>query len=280
MPLPFPSLDHVVINALDRMDAAAECYRRLGFSLTPRGRHTLGSINHLAVFGTDYLELVGVAPDAPNARADIRRFPAGINGFVFGTEDPDTLYAALAASGVPAEAPIAFSRPVELPQGPEDARFRVVRLAADAVPYGRLYFCNHLTRSLVWRDAWREHANGAVGMVRVVVCAAEPEDCAGLLCAMFGPAMLQRIAGGFRLAVGLSHLDILAPAALAAEFGDALPDPDGRRQFMAALTLRTLSLARAAAALQAGGIAPAQSSANRLVVPAAAAFGATLEFAA
>jgi hypothetical protein len=117
-------------------------------------------------------------------------------------------------------------------------------------------------------------------MVRVVVCAAEPEDCAGLLCAMFGPAMLQRIAGGFRLAVGLSHLDILAPAALAAEFGDALPDPDGRRQFMAALTLRTLSLARAAAALQAGGIAPAQPSANRVVVPAAAAFGATLEFVA
>ena len=166
MLLPFPSLDHVVINALDRMDAAAECYRRLGFSLTPRGRHTLGSINHLAVFGTDYLELVGVAPDAPKARADIRRFPAGLNGFVFGTEDPDTLYAALAASGVPAEAPIAFSRPVELPRGSEDARFRVVRLAAEAVPYGRLYFCNHLTRSLVWRDAWREHANGAVGMVR------------------------------------------------------------------------------------------------------------------
>jgi hypothetical protein len=280
MPLPFPTLDHVVINALDRMDAAAECYRRLGFTLTPRGRHTLGSINHLAVFGTDYLELVGVAPDAPKARADIRRFPAGLNGFVFGTEDPDTLYAALAASGVPAEAPIAFSRPVELPRGSEDARFRVVRLAAEAVPYGRLYFCNHLTRRLVWRDAWREHANGAVGMVRVVVCAAEPEDCAGLLRAMFGPAMLHRIAGGFRLAVGLSHLDILAPAALAAEFGDALPDADGRRQYMAALTLRTLSLARAAAALQAGGIAPAQSSANRLVVPAAAAFGATLEFAA
>ena len=37
---------------------ALETYRRLGFTLTPRGYHTLGSMNHLAIFGTEYLELI------------------------------------------------------------------------------------------------------------------------------------------------------------------------------------------------------------------------------
>jgi hypothetical protein len=278
MPLPFPTLDHVVINALARMDEAEACYRRLGFALTPRGRHTLGSINHLAVFATDYLELVGVEPGAATARPDIQRFPIGLNGFVFGTEDAVSVHAALVAAGVPAEAPLAFSRPVTLPGGARDASFRVVRLAAGAVPYGRLYFCHHLTRDLVWSDAWREHPNGATGMVRVAVLAADPDEPARLLRSMFGATLVQSIAGGVRLAVGLSHLDILSPAALAAEFGDALPDPGGRREYMAALTLRTRSLEQAATALRAGGIPAAAASAERLVVPASEAFGATLEF--
>jgi len=34
-----------------------------GFTMTPRGTHTLGSINHLAIFGTEYLELLGARVD-------------------------------------------------------------------------------------------------------------------------------------------------------------------------------------------------------------------------
>ena len=50
---PVPTLDHVVINARDRLDEAADTYQRLGFTLTPRGHHSVASMNHLAVFGTD-----------------------------------------------------------------------------------------------------------------------------------------------------------------------------------------------------------------------------------
>ena len=60
MTLPVATLDHVVINARDDMDRAADIYRRLGFTLTERGYHSLGSMNHLAMFGTDYLELIAV----------------------------------------------------------------------------------------------------------------------------------------------------------------------------------------------------------------------------
>ena len=50
MPDTSPNLDHVVIDVRDRMDEAARVFARLGFQLTPRGYHTLGSTNHLAMF--------------------------------------------------------------------------------------------------------------------------------------------------------------------------------------------------------------------------------------
>jgi len=62
MIFPVPTLDHVVINVRDRIDEGADTFRRLGFTLTPRGYHTLGSMNHLAMFGTDYLELIAAPP--------------------------------------------------------------------------------------------------------------------------------------------------------------------------------------------------------------------------
>ena len=51
--LPVPTLDHVVVNVCDRIDDGLQTYRRLGFTMTPRGYHTLGSMNHLAIFATD-----------------------------------------------------------------------------------------------------------------------------------------------------------------------------------------------------------------------------------
>jgi hypothetical protein len=71
--LPVPTLDHVVVTVRDRLDEAHAAYRRLGFTLTPRGHHTLGSMNHLAVFGTDYLELLAVPPG--DARRPVRLKP-------------------------------------------------------------------------------------------------------------------------------------------------------------------------------------------------------------
>ena len=54
MALSPPVLDHVVVDVRDRMDEAARVFAALGFQLTPRGHHTLGSMNHLLMFATDY----------------------------------------------------------------------------------------------------------------------------------------------------------------------------------------------------------------------------------
>lgn len=273
---PTPAIDHVVINARDRLDEAAATYHRLGFSLTPRGHHTLGSINNLAILGTDYLELLGVPPGA-GGRTDVLDWPAGLNGLVFKTFDSDGAFAALQGAGVPVLPPQAFSRPVEMPGGPRDAAFRTVRLERDAVPAGRVFFCHHLTPELVWHDPWRRHPNGALGILRAVVCASEPAMLGDLFARMFGDEHVRQIAGGRRLSAGLASIDVVTPAVLDAEFGADAPEAAGREQFMAALTLRTLSLEHAARALRDGRTAATQGKAS-ITVAAQAACGVTLTF--
>jgi Glyoxalase-like domain len=274
---PVPTLDHVVINVRDQIDAGADTYRRLGFALTERGYHTLGSMNHLAMFGTDYLELIA-AETGSTRRPEILAAHAGLNGIVFASEDAAATHAAMTAAGVPVFPAEQFSRPVVLPEGTSDAVFRTVRLHPEAVPAGRVYFCQHFTRPLVWRDAWRHHANGVTGIARAVVVAADPGDVGGLFGRMFGADAVRPIMGGQRLTAGLASIDVLTEAALRAEFGAASPDPDGRDHYMAALVFRTRSLDAAARALEAGSIAGARVEADRVIVPASAAFGATLAF--
>lgn len=270
MALPVPTLDHVVVNVRDRIDAAAETWRRLGFTLTPRGYHTLGSMNHLAIFGTDYLELIAARPgDA--GRPEIMAAPLGLNGIVFGTEDSAAVHAALREAGVPVEPPNEFSRPVDLEVeggARRDAVFRTVRLPQDVTPGGRFYFCHHFTRNLVWRDEWRRHPNGTVGVLRAVIAAEEPARVAGYFRSLFGDAAVR----GGTLPMGAASVEVATPAALRAAFGAAAPDGEGRAAFMAALTLRTGSLERAAS------VPGARAEPGRVVVPAADAFGVALEF--
>lgn len=276
MAQPTPAIDHVVINARDRLDEAAATFHRLGFSLTPRGHHTLGSINNLAILGTDYLELLGVAPGG-GGRTDVLDWPAGLNGLVFKTFDSDGTFAALQGVGVPVLPPQAFSRPVEMPAGPREAAFRTVRLERDAAPAGRVFFCHHLTPELVWHDPWRRHPNGALGIGRAVVCAADSAMLGDLFARMFGKEHVRQTADGCRLSAGLASIDVVTPAALDREFGADAPEAAGREQFMAALTLRTLSLDWASRALRDGCIAATRDKSG-ITVAAAAACGVTLAF--
>ncbi len=278
MALPAATLDHVVINARDDMDRAADVYRRLGFTLTERGYHSLGSMNHLAMFGTDYLELIAIPKNATSGRLDLLTFPFGLNGLVFGSEDSAVTYAALSKAGVPVEPPVEFTRPVTFEGGKGDARFRTVRMKAGVVPYGRVYYCHHFTRDLVWRDEWRHHRNGTVAVARALIVEADPAKGAKLYSDMFGADAVRDIKGGKSVAVGNTRFDIITEAALKDQFGKAVPDPEGRTAYMAGLTFRTVSVDKAAQALQKGEIMGATRHTGRLIVPAHQALNAVLEF--
>jgi hypothetical protein len=80
------------------------------------------------------------------------------------------------------------------------------------------------------------------------------------------------------LILGLSRFDVVHPAALWEMFGGAAPDSRGRRDYMAALTFRTLSLDAAETALEDGGVRGVDRIGTSVLVPATEAFGVTIEF--
>jgi catechol 2,3-dioxygenase-like lactoylglutathione lyase family enzyme len=276
MAAPSPVLDHVVIDVRDRIDEAARCFTSLGFHLTPRGRHTLGSVNHLGMFATDYLELLGFAEDGAT-RAEIVRFPVGLNGLVFKTADADAVYREAAGAGLPVLPVQSFSRPVVLDGATHDARFRTTRLDPAGVPMGRVYFCEHLTPELVWRREWQAHPNGASMIARVVVSAPDPQRTARLFRGLFGDAAVVGRGTGQIVRAGTAEVELSTPDAVAAEFGAAAAKPAGRTEYLAALGIRVRSLAETKQCLR--SVEGLRIDPHRLVVPASAAFNTAFVFA-
>ncbi len=202
------ALDHVVINTLKSMDAAADLFAALGFTLTPRGHHSLGSINHLMMTPGAYLELVGV-PESGLQRQEVLDSPFGLNGLVFRTPDADATFDALTARGLTVLPPVAFSRPVEIAGRAEEARFRTVRFPPDAFPGGRVYFCQHLTPELVWREEWLSHPNGFIGIDRFVVQSPDAEALAIRFGAAVG-TVARAEPCGWRVALDDAEIQVVA----------------------------------------------------------------------
>jgi len=275
MPPPSPVLDHVVIDVRGRIDEAMRCFASLGFQLTPRGRHTLGSVNHLAMFATDYLELLGFG-EGGATRLEIARFPAGLNGLVFKTTDAEAVYREAEAAGLPVLPVQAFSRPVALDGTTRDARFRTTRLDPAKIAMGRVYFCEHLTPELVWRPEWQTHPNGACAVARVVVATADPRRTAVLFRDLFGGDAVADRDGRCVMTAGTAQVELATPNAVMAEFGEAAAEPAGRAEYMAALGIRVRSLREAAQRLHA--VPGVRTEPQRVAVPAAAAFNTTIVF--
>ena len=151
--------------AVRDLDAAATDFKGLGFTLTPRGRHSIGSQNHCIMLGSTYIELL-VAPVAHPWLDYYRSFGEGLAAIALSTADADATYAQLKSKG--ARRPMDLSRPVE----GGVAKFRLVQI--EGAP--QLFFVQHLTRQFVWRPEWQKHANGARELVHVSLSAKTPFD--------------------------------------------------------------------------------------------------------
>lgn len=250
-----PVLDHVVINVMGKLDGAAAQYARLGFQLTERGHHTLGSSNNLAIFGTNYLELLGYLPGRETMRADLWAHPAGLTGLVFKSVDADLVYATLKGRGVPVMEPMSFARPVALPGGAQDARFKVIRVGGDVVRNGRTFFCHHDTPELVYRPEWQVHPNGVTDITEFVIASHEPARTATVYDQMFGPNLLTPVPGGVSFRAGAATVLVLEPAVIAERYAGAAPVSEDGSDRMVALTFKVASLATPRTLFDVAGIA-------------------------
>ena len=251
------------------MDEVVALFERLGFTVTPRGHHTLGSINHVIVFGTDYLELLGYPPgNPPPTRPELATYPVGLMATVLATPDADAARADLLSRGLQPRPVQALSRPVDLGRGlVQDATFRVTRLEPDAVPGTWFYYCQHLTPELIWRPEWQTHANGANALFGIDITVPDLATALPRYRACLLDDMPETIGGSASSAI-LPLRDCNLHLRQAA--GPA---------HMCGLTFRVDSIQPVTAILQRAGIAFDRAGESLLIDPVTT-FGAKIQFAA
>ncbi len=172
-------IDHAVVMVRD-LDQAAANWKKLGFTVSPRGTHSahMGSGNYTIMLDPDYIELLGVlAPTEHNAPA--RTFldkREGIERIAFTAVDSAEGAEEIRARGYPPIGPTDFERPVTMPNGQlSAAKFRTFQWPVSEAPGGvRIFACQHKTRETVWIPELMTHANGARRLREVLLVASEP----------------------------------------------------------------------------------------------------------
>lgn len=267
-------LDHVVILVRD-LDRAQDTYARLGFTLTPRGFHTLGSQNHCIMFGRDYIELLAVPRPHPAMQyfTDFLSKAEGLAAVALATSDAAGAHAELSGAGIAADPPLDFSRPVERLG---DARFRIVQLPPGATPGCRTFLCQHFTRNLVWRSEYQGHAVGALGIAALAVVAEDPATAAASYARLFD-APAARIDEGHLVATGSAPIALASRGRLGRRLA-GVQLPTRARPFVAALFIRVADRARAAQAIRRGGFEPAALKDGSFAIGADQANGVAVVF--
>ena len=236
-------LDHVVINVKDDMDLAQLVFSKLGFTLTPRGYHTLGSINHLMMFGSDYMELIGFPEHGvvnnPNSRSDLTTAPFGINGLVFKSSDVDKTFEKLVELEMDGDPPKSFSRPVELDGRKTDAKFRTVTVRAGVFPEGRVYFCEHGTPELVWRPEWQSHENGIEAVSEIVVVTRDPAKSGDLYSKLLGTSFVKKSLGKSLEIPGGGFITVYSEDEYQERYGQLASSLEGRDAIFGALVFES-----------------------------------------
>ncbi len=240
---PLPQLDHAVINVHFAMDLAEPLFSALGFSLMPRGYDSLGSIHHLMVFGSDYLELIGLTGEAENTYPELLASPIGINGLAFKTSDVDQTFAHLQALGMAGDPPRTVERAVHLSGGWVTLTFRMVTVRSDVFPAGRVYFCEHGTPELVWRSEWQNHNNGTAGITEVVIVSTDPEAEAIRYANLVEAPKLDGQDGAYHIPLAEAELSILSPAQYTARYRDLISPINRRPSIFGAVVMAGSDLA-------------------------------------
>jgi hypothetical protein len=185
-------VDHVIVGVRDLADAA-ERWLRLGFALTPRGRHVgWGTANVCIMLERDYIELLGIV-DPARFTNDLDSFLAereGLLGVALGTADAVATAAAWQAAGLGELAPRELARILDTRAGEVVLRFANVIPAPAALEGLRLFGCRHLTPELLRRPDWLDHPNGATGLAGCTIVARDPAALAGRLGRIFGSGAL------------------------------------------------------------------------------------------
>ena len=280
-------LDHVV-HAVGDLEGAAALYRRLGFTVGARNRHSWGTHNQVVQLPGFFIELLTVA-EPENLGTDgfsnlFGRFNQsfignqdGLSLLLLATDDAATDAEALRSSGIAASEVLKFEREGKRPDGATVKVAFSLAFARDAgAPGVGFAVCEQHFPENFWNPAFQQHANTASGIASAVLVAENPTDHHIFLSAFTGVRDLHATSSGVGVATPQGDIKVMDPAAFRSHFGTEPPDiSQGAR--LAALQFHVRDRGALRAALSGGGIAFSVLMDSTIVAPQTA-MGATLVF--
>jgi hypothetical protein len=281
-------LDHIV-HAVRDLDAAAEFYRRAGFTVGARNRHAWGTHNRIVQLKNCYIEILEVAEPE-------KIVPHGARSFSFGAYHRDFLAkregfsmlilnssdAALDAhafekSGIGNSRVFDFAREGTKPDGtPVKLAFSLAFAHDLASPNVRFAVCQHHFPENFWDPAFQTHANGARAIPGAIMVADNPTDHHIFLKAFTGVSDLHSSSIGVRARTENGDIEIMEPVSFRDQFGVS-PAVDAEAMTLNGLRFAVTDIAQAETLHRQGGIA-SHRHVGRLVVLPDVACGATLIF--
>lgn len=182
-------IDHVLIGVRD-LAIAAKNWEKLGFHLTPPGRHIgWGTGNYCIMFAKDYIELLGILDDQlfTNNLDKFISTREGLMSLAFAAKDEMRCAEDLQKAGLHPDEPKILKRELNVSTGTVLPEFGLVMLPGDETPSLSAFVCIHKTPHLLRQPEWLRHANRATGIISITVVVEDPVESAFGWLPVFGP---------------------------------------------------------------------------------------------
>ena len=280
-------LDHIV-HAVRDLDAAAELYRRLGFTVGARNRHPWGTHNHIVQLPRFFIELLTVAePEKLGADGFSILFGSfnhrflenseGLSMLLLESTDAEADARAFQAAAIAASDAMRFEREGRRPDGtPVKVAFSLAFARDAGASDIGFAVCQHHFPENFWNPEFQSHANRVVGIASAIIVAENPTDHHIFLSALAGERELQSTSSGITIATPRGGIQVMDPSAYGNYFG--VPPPDiGTGARLAAMRFFTNDMAATTASLARGKV-PFGARLGRIIVAPEVAMGAAIVF--
>ena len=273
-------IDHVLIAVRD-LDAAKDTFERLGFKVTPEGRHPgRGTSNRLVVFGGEYLELISVhdregdlfRPNLPSF-LDERE---GLFIFSMGTPDVHGRARSVREAGVLITDPVKGSR--QAADGTTAYSWTQAEIDPEAMPGSQTFFIQH---NHTIEERYTEpldptsHPNGVTGISSLSLAVKDADGAARRWTDVFGLVRVSEEAGCVLLGFENSSLDFCQPDGGDDALGEFI-ETWGEGPYRIVFSCKDLDATEAL--LKGNGVEGVERCGDSLVVPPGSAQGVRMSF--
>ena len=278
-------IDHVLIAVRD-LDAAKDTFERLGFKVTPEGRHPgRGTSNRLVVFGGEYLELISVHdPEGNLFRPNLPSFLDAREGlFIFsmGTGDVHERARSVRSAGVLITDPVKGSR--QAGDGTAAYSWTQAEIAPEEMPGSQTFFIQHdhtIEERYTEPPDPTNHPNGVLGISSLSLAVKDANAASQRWTEAFGLKRVSEETEGsthptcVRLRFENSTLDFCQPTG-SDSFADFIEKWD-EGPYRIAFSCKDLDATEAL--LQGNGVQGMERSGDCLIVPPESAQGVRMSF--